>query len=371
MDRIHKYLKNYLDELVFITLDKHITEQKKDISFLKEIPLPISIKNISQQIDEKEVDKIPFDAIVGGIIYVLGVDSSFKYNEEYQKFLYLSNEKIQDYMLFKGIKFADEGKHYDAAIHFRAVLSMDEKNLNAMYNYGKCCRDIFDNSKEIEEKKDFRQESINMFENLVEYYPDFDASYYFLGFFYSNQKMFEKARITWEHFLSFSDDEEKKEEVMLKLKEIEDYVIYEKGYNLVLNGQCEKGLELLMPLVDKYPQWWNLLFFIGLANRHLNQLEDAITYFKKVLLNRPSQVDSMNELGLCYMSVEDFDNAEKYYKKALLIKEDHEILCNLGVVYIYKEDYEKALDYLEKSAELCPDDEIVMQWIKKLNEITN
>ncbi len=370
MDQVYKYLKQYIDELVFITLDHHVTQQKKDISFLKGIPLPISVKNITQQISQEEVDNIPFDAFVEGMIYVLGVDYNFKYNEQYKKFLYLANENIEEYILYKGLKFADEEKLYEAAVHFRAVFNMDERNLNAMYNYGKCCRDIFDRSKELEEKKTFKNESINMFESLVGYYPDFNESYYFLGFFYSNQKMFEKARLTWEKFLSLSEDEEKREEVVLKLKEIEDYVVYEKGYSLVLNGNGEKGLKLLLPLEDKYSQWWNLLFFIGLAYRNLNQFNEAIPYFKKVLLNKPSQVDAMNELGLCYMSVEDLDNAEKYYKKALLIKEDHEILCNLGVVYIYKEDYEKALDYLEKSAAICPEDEIVMQWLKKLNEIT-
>lgn len=369
MDRIHKYIKQYIDELVFITLENNITQQKKDLSFLKEIPLPISVKNIANQIDKKEADTIPFEAIVGGMIYVLGVDKHFIHNEKYQRFLHLANENILDYILYKGVKLADEEKYYDAVIHFRAVLAMDEKNLNAMFNYGKCCRDIFEKSQEIEEKKDFKYESMNMFENLVEYHPDFNESYYFLGFFYSNQKMFEKARITWEKFLSLSENEEKKEEVMLKLKEIEDYVTYEKGYSLILNGDCEKGLELLLPMVEKYPQWWNLLFFVGLAYRNLNQYDNAIQHFKKVLLIKPSQVDAMNELGLSYMSINDFDKAEKYYKKALLLKEDHEILCNLGVVYIYKEEYENALEYIQKSVNLCPEDEIALKWLEKLQEI--
>ncbi len=372
MDRIKKYLKQYTDQLVFITLENYITQSKKDIGFLKDIPLPVAVHRIADHINEGNQDQIPFEAFVEGIIHVMGVDKDFKYIHEYQKFLFMSNEQITDYILYHGLKKAEEGKYLDAIIYFRAVLSMEENNLSAFYNYGKCCRDIFDMSKDIKEKKDFKSEAIKIFETITEFFPEFPASYYYLGFFYFNQKLFEKAQITWKKYLEISDDQEKKEEIDNNLRRMENHVLFEKGYNNILSGRFEKGLEILLPLEKKYPQWWNLLFFIGLAYRNMEEFEKAIDYFKKVLQNKPSQIDTMNELGICYTSVNDFNNAEKYFKKALMLKKnDHEILSNLAVVYMNTGNINEAEECLVKALKISPEDEVALLWMEKLKEIRN
>lgn len=345
-------------------------QSKKDIRFLKNIPIPVEVSSIAKEAEKENIEKLPFEAIIQGMIFVLGVDEAFKYNEQYKRFLNLTNEKIIEYVLYQGLKLANEEKYYDAVVYFRAALVIENNNLNALFNYGKCCKDIHDTSKDIDEKKAFKKEAIGVFEKLVLEYPDFSFAYYYLGFFYLNQKMFEKANITWNKFLELCDDSDKKEEIESRIKQLADHVTYEKGYTCVLNGQFEQGLELLLPLEERHNQWWNLLFFIGLGYRNTRAYEKAIEYYKKVMLIKPSQTDTLNELGLCYMSIGDFSNAEKYFKKAVLLKEnDHEILTNLASVYINTGNYDEAEKLLEKAASISPDDEIIHIWIKKLNEI--
>ncbi len=155
LNRIKKYLKQFTDQLVFINLESQLTQSKKDISFLKDIPIPVSVETISKHVKKEDIDKIPFEAFVQGMIYVMGVDKDFKYFSEYKRFLYLSNDKIIDYMLYHGLKLADENRYLDAIVYLRAVISMEDSNLSALYNYGKCCGDIFDLSKDLDEKKRF------------------------------------------------------------------------------------------------------------------------------------------------------------------------------------------------------------------------
>lgn len=367
---IKKYLKRYTDQLAFITIENFMTQSKKDISFLKDVPIPVSVESIQQHAQKESFQTIPFETIVEGMIYVLGVDRHFKYNPQYIQFLKLTHEKILDYILYQGIKHAEEQNYYDAIIFFRAALFMEKENLSALYNYGKCCRDIFDLSKDVDEKKDFKAEAIYIFETLAELYPDFAPSYYYLGFFYFNEKMFEKTRITWEKYLGLSDDEERKGEIQLRLIQLEDHVTYERGYTYILNQKYEKGLELLLPLEERHPKWWNLLFFIGLAYRNMKDYTMAIVYFKKVMSIKPSQIDTINELGLCYTSQGDFKNAEKYFKKAILLNgNDHEVLSNLAVVYMNTGQFDEAEECLIKASEIAPDDEIVLQWQKMLQGI--
>lgn len=369
LKRIEKYLKVYVEELMFIEIGDRITESKKDISFLKDVPIPVSVETIAHKIKEEGFEKVPFDAMVKGMIYTIGVDTGFKYNESYKKFLYLAHPDILNYILYHGVKLAEEEKYVDAIIHFRAALVLEKNNLNAMVNYGKCCSDIHDLSKDLEEKNAFKQEAFNIFESILDSHPDYPGAYYYLGYLSVNQKAYQKAKIYWEKFIKLTEDEDKKEEIMVKLAQIADYVTYEIGYTHIFNSQFTEGLELLLKLEERHKEWWNLLFFIGLAYRNLESIEEAIEYFKRVLTLRPSQTDTMNELGLCYTSILDFKAAEKYFKKAITLKEDHEVLCNLAVVYMNTGEYDKAREALENAWDLCPDDPIVTQWMKKLDEI--
>ena len=51
-------------------------------------------------------------------------------------------------------------------------------------------------------------------------------------------------------------------------------VEYEEGYTLVFQGKFEEGLEKLLPLEEKYGDWWNLLFMIGLAYKNMNEIKE-------------------------------------------------------------------------------------------------
>jgi len=48
-------------------------------------------------------------------------------------------------------------------------------------------------------------------------------------------------------------------------------------------GKTDEGLPLLLDLEVKYPEWWNLIFFVGLGYRQLGQFSEAIQRFEKVL----------------------------------------------------------------------------------------
>ena len=84
---------------------------------------------------------------------------------------------------------------------------------------------------------------------------------------------------------------------------------------------------------------------------------------------KPSQSDALNELGLCYAALEDYESAEKYLKKAALVEEnDPELLCNLAAVYISWGKLELAEKTLLKAEELSPEEQIVQMWRSELEK---
>ncbi|MCT4618929.1 MAG: tetratricopeptide repeat protein [Marinisporobacter sp.] len=368
--RIKEYINDGLERVVFIELkkDAHIDPR---FEMLKGIPIPMNIGEITKPLKEGNDDyELSLASMARGMITVIGLDKDFKYIDEYKEFLTLFDEKILEYIAYEALKLAEETKFHDALIYFKALITLDEDNLNGLYNYARCCQDIASIGEDREKRKEFKKEAVEALEIITEKYPDFSLAYYHLGFHYANQNLFKKAQIIWEKCIELDIDEEKKKELLFQINELKDQIQYEEGYTHILNNQSDLGLKKLLPLMEKYSDWWNLLFFVGLGYRQVGNMEEAINVLKKILTIKPTQVDTLNELGLCYATINDFEHAEKYFEKALKFKnEDSEILANLGMVYMEVGKLEKAKGVLEKSINLNPHDEITIQCIKKLKSM--
>ncbi|RKD27283.1 Tetratricopeptide repeat-containing protein [Caminicella sporogenes DSM 14501] len=371
--RIEKYLRKRANEIVFIELKEDKYFKAKNLKLSKDISLPIALQKVISKVNGKEEnDKFSLFDIIQGMIFMLGIDKDFKYNKDYKEFLLNFDENIKFKILEQGFKYAQNDKKLDALICFKASLYIDKEDINALYNYARVCEELaFDTEDNNDLNYDFYDEALEVFEVIIEKYPDFSLAYYHLGFHYMNRKQYKKAELIWKTCIEKGIDEEKEMEILNKLSENNYKIQYEEGYSLVLNGRPLEALDKLLPLAEKYPEWWNLLFFVGLAYRHLKEYEKALSYFKRAHNLKPSQVDILNEMGLCYMSLGKIDDSIRYFKRAVNLKNDlPDILCNLGSAYIEKGDYEKAREYIMKSYKINPQDEITIAWMKELEKIT-
>lgn len=363
---IERHLKDQFNRIVFIELKKEALLDEK-YEYIKEIPIPILVKELVTSDNQLESNDISLASMARGMIYVIGIDSEFNHKDTYKRFLYDFDDKIEDYIGYNGVKAAENKELIDAIIAFKALITINEENINGLYNYGKGCQDIVADMEDTEKIKAFERESLEAFEVLVEKFPDFAPAYYYLGFHYANQKLFKKASIVWGKCLELEIDDEKKSELILQIERIKDQVQYEEGYTYILNNQPKQGLDKLLPLTEKYSDWWNLLFFIGLAFRQQQNYQEAIEFFKKIIVIKPTQVDTYNELGLCYSSLNNYTEAEKMFKKALKFNgDDNEILSNLGILYMEKGNLQEAKEVFEKALKLNPDDEITKKCIQQL-----
>ena len=368
-------------------IDPYIRKRTEDLSFLQLSPNAIKVKNytmpdeglfiplltteLANNIKTKEEDKIVnANAIVRGMIYLLGLDADFKYKDEYIKFLYAVNPDIENYINYEAIKFADEGKMVESIIFLKALLVLNNKNIYYMFNYGLtlikyASEDLKD---KLKVQETFRREATIFLESILDMNEEFALAYYHLGFLYLHNKQFSKAKIYWEKYLEYDTDTELINEISQMLLQIEDQVKYERGYEAVLGGRPEEGLLLLLELEERFEKWWNLLFFIGLAYRQLSQYDDAISYFNKVLQIEENQMDTLVELGLCYGAIRNYNQAIECFEMVLNIGgENNEILCNIAMVYMEIGDLVKAKKYLEHSLALNADDEITKACNEQLN----
>lgn len=376
-NRLDKYILDKAEELVFITIDK-----SEDLGLIGyEVPkegikIPIKSNVLVKSIkDNKAQEEINMMSMIDAMIYLEGIDPDFIYNVEYddliETFARKSNFDYMDYMGYMSNQAYSKGEIRDALVYMRAYLRMEPDDIMGLYQYAIICQELslrYQKDEDIKAMNDFLLEALASLEKIIGLDDSFALAYYQLGFHYSNQNQFVKAKLTWDRALDLGLDDETRTDIMENLDKIDHKVRYEHAYNLVFQGKAEEGLQDLLDLESQYPDWWNLLFIISLAYKSLGDLGQAKSYLEKILITRPTQVDTLVEMALCLAQEANMPGAIDYLTRAAkLKKDDPEILCNLGVAYLHNGEEDEARYYIERAYEIDPTDEVTQACIRTLD----
>lgn len=364
METVRDFFKKRTEDLSFITLKADAQINVVGYQMPKEgLIVPLLTEELAQNIKtRREEEVLTLGAILRGMGYTLGVDRDFLYRQEYEKFMRAVDQEIEGFLLAQGAKAADQGKLLESIIYFRGVLTIHPEHPAALLHYGvsllKYCADYMKGKGK--EAKALKNEAKRALEDLLSY-EEHPLAYYHLAYIYQEEKQFVKAQLYLEKLLAQEGDELMKHQAMHMMQQLEDLANYERGYTAVLAHRPEEGLKYLLPLEEKYEEWWNLLFFIALAHRQMGKYVDALNYFQRVLEIKPDQVDALAEASLCYGSLGDYKEAIACGEKALeLGGANGEILSNLAVIYMELGQLDDAEACLRESLALDPKDEITL-----------
>ena len=376
-NRLDKYVLDKAEELVFITIDK-----SEDLGLIGyEVPkagikIPIKSNVLVKSIkDNKAQEEINMMSMIDAMIYLEGIDPDFIYNVEYddliETFARKSNFDYMDYMGYMSNQAYSKGEIRDALVYIRAYLRMEPDDIMGLYQYAIICQELslrYQKDEDVKAMNDFLLEALASLEKIIGLDDSFALAYYQLGFHYSNQNQFVKAKLTWDRALDLGLDDETRTDIMENLAKIDHKVRYEHAYNLVFQGKAEEGLQDLLDLESQYPDWWNLLFIISLAYKSLGDLGQAKSYLEKILITRPTQVDTLVEMALCLAQEANMTGAIDYLTRAAkLKKDDPEILCNLGMAYLHNGEEDEARYYIGRAYEIDPTDEVTQACIRTLD----
>lgn len=375
--KIEKYLLKKAEELAFITI-KHDGDFQIEGYEIPKNGLDVPIKNevlVKGIKDQTAQDNLNAMSIADAMIFIIGIDSKFKYNDEYKKFLDAFKCKVnldlKAYMGYMSKKYFDIGEYTDSLIYLKAMITMYPNDIDGLYHYAIVCQEVakkYQKDMDNDAMNKFLLEALDKLELVINIDEEFNLAYYHLGYHYYNQGQYVKAKVIWEESLRLGLEADLMAEVQENIGKMDYKIQYEEGYNLVFHGKCEEGLEKLLPLEEDHPDWWNLLFMIGLAYKNMNEIEDAKKYFNKILTIKPHQVDTLVELGLCEAATFNMEKAIEYFETAAKIKEDPEILCNLGMAYLNNGELDDAVYYIERAYELDSQDEVTIACLRELDK---
>ncbi|MCI8347808.1 MAG: hypothetical protein HFE74_00020 [Firmicutes bacterium] len=316
-DKIGVYLRPHADNFIFDELSDKYLEKNDLKEILSGVPIPIR---------KTELESISTLTIARNMGFIIGCDPGFKYRENYIAYIIkIFDIRFAQGLIADGVEAAQRNDFEYACIQFRGAMILDPSSVDAVYCYGRACKDAYENGEEEDFIARFKAESIEAFEEVTLCRPDFAEAYYFLGYGYINLGLYVKAKLTWDDFIKLSEDEEKKKEIKERLSRLKEPVEIEEGYNLILSGHFNEGISVLEKYTEsRFSDWWPLWYYIGMAYQGLGMAEEAIASFLKVLPLSPSNIDTMKELVKMYQEIGDDEKAEKYRKKIDIVAENIE-----------------------------------------------
>lgn len=367
---IESLFKTKADEVVFIEL-----KEGKDIVFngaalTAGLPVPIMFKYVVDKVQGIADTDIHLKSIMEAMTFILGIDSVFPHKETYMTFMKAVDPNLAASIFALATNAMEDERYLEAAIFFKAAYEFEKDQEEILFNYARCCELAAEKTRDnAKTTKLLEDEAYDVFLHLVEKYPDMALAYYHIGFHLVNRKSFKAAQGAWEKAVALGIHDDAKEDILKNLTHLWSRIQYEEGYTFILEGFADEGLVKLLPLEEDNPDWWNLMFFIGLAYRQKEDYENAIYYYKKTLNLNTGHVDTFNEIGLCYMGLNQLQEAQSYFEEALRLNpENSELLCNLGIVFLKLGQVDQAKRVIEKAYEIDPEDSVTASWLRYLQQ---
>lgn len=368
---VKDYFLKMTDRVSFVEMKETAVLKIKDYTLKRGLPLPILTDTLLEEIKQGNLyDNFNISHITEGMVYILGIDTEFKYNEEYKKILYKINSKIEDFILYLGLKYDEEGKLDDSAILFRSLINLNRKNIKGLFNYAiqleKIAKKLIESEKD-EEGNAFLQESTSIFEEILDLEPDYPLVYYKLGYHYKNFGQFLKAKLMWKKYLKFNDNQLRLQEIRDELEIISDDADYEEGINYFSKGKYTLALDKFTSLLQKHKKNWNLYYMTGIAYKLLGEYEKAIDNFIEGINLGGESADLYNELGICFFQIGNVNKSIDILTKGIEVNNDnYKLFYNRGLIYLRIGLFEKAKKDLEAAYKLNPEDVVLKDTLEKI-----
>lgn len=317
----------------------------------KDLYIPISSNYVASNANDRyKINNLPIYYFIEGMLLSLGADENLSYCEDYiivfnnlknseecGKSLVgdriRDNELIDAYLLLKGLYIATGNEEY-----YKKLLLVGEAQR--------------------EKDSAFAEIILNDIEEGKNEFIDLPDPYLYKAVILKSKGDFKGAKVEINEYLNKGG--EVTSEIKTIINDIDNVSSYEKAIEL-LDESPEKSIGLLLSLADAFDKNPLLYYYLAVAYRKLENYEKAIYYLNESLNIESGILEVINELGVNYACLGDFETAIKYFKKGFEASKDVEICTNIVMCYLNLGDKENVKLHLDIAKKLNPEDEIVLE----------
>lgn len=365
---LDNYFLELTEKLAFLTLEDVALDNFGEVP--EGFSIPIFLEDIKAMGSSQE--GLSTKQISTGMLYMIGIDNEFKFNEQYIEFLRRAIDKPDSMAAQLAMEKYELKSYKDAMIFMRAAIVLNEDAVHNNFNYAQLSLDFSRNTKNPNLAKDLVDEAERYFEKVLMLDKSDPLANFQLGLIRLDKNQDLEAKENIELALRFGD-EEIKDKAQIIMSEIESKEVLFRVEELLEQGDYSSSLEELNKIEEenlvallKY----RILFLKGFCNKAVGNLEKAIENYEKAVEINNQDTLLLAELGVCYAYIGDFDQSLEFYMSALDIEKNSvEILNNISIVYLNMGNIEKAKEFIGYAKELSVNDEIVDATILKIREI--
>ncbi len=373
-----------LESVYFITLPEGFELSKESFPIDVTIPLPVQKKD-SDAPGQFNPEELTQEQILAGILTVLAYDKHNQNLQYYRSIITKARPNIkkelseaailkvknEDFELAEEIFLALQGLDpEDKAITLNMALFFDQR------------ADSYRRSGLTEDADAYDEDALHYYKEAMVAEPAIPDAFFNAGFFYLKQKEYSNAKDAFETYLALTCDtpdedlgdngvykKERAQEIVYNIKNQNmDDARFKAAYDLISNGEEEKGLDQIRMFLQNNPKVWNAWFMLGWGLRRIGRFEDGIQAFSKALeYGGDTNSDTYNEMAICHLETGNYEEAKKALLKALAIEpESTKIISNLGYVALREGNIADAQKYFTTVLEFDPDDKIAQTELAKL-----
>lgn len=375
-----------LESIYFITLPEGFELSKNAMHIDPTIPLPVQKKDKDAP-GQFNPQELTAEQILAGLLTVLAYDKKNEHLDYYRSVLKEARPDIKKELSEAAILKAKNEDYEIAEEMFMALQGFDPEDKAITLNMAL----FFDQRADSYRRSGLIEDADAYDENALYYYkeamvaePPVPDSFFNAGFYYLKKNDYYNAKEAFETYVTLTcdiKDEElgdngiyKRDRAQELLNKISNQNMddqrFKAAYDLISNGEEEKGLEQIRLFLEKNPNVWNAWFMLGWGLRRITRYNDAITAFEKALeYGGDTNSDTFNEMAICYLEMNDLSKAKSSLMKALAIDpESTKIISNLGYLALKEGNVSEAQKYFATVLEIDPDDKIALHELSKLEQ---
>jgi tetratricopeptide (TPR) repeat protein len=344
------------------------------------VPIPVEIPEGEEKLN---LEELSWEMIISGMLKIISLENSAELCGEYPS---LSGGQIDYYRRFVLALRPDILGEFTEA----AILKARNRDFDMALEIFNALHGLFPHSPSVllnralvlEERADLyerqgREDAAagtkaaeGAYEGALALDPPFPNAFFNAGFFYLKQKNYGRAKECFSRYAEFDDDEEKREQALSLIKEIEESGLedesYRNAHDLIRQGCEQEGMRSIRNFLERRPSVWQGWFILGWALRRLERWEDGAAAFRRAMELGGNGGDIRNELAICLMELEDFSGARRELEAALREDPDNvKIISNLGVLAMKNGDDDEAAAFFRAVLEMEPEDPIAKEFFKR------
>ncbi|MFP4113339.1 MAG: tetratricopeptide repeat protein [Spirochaetota bacterium] len=361
-----------LSDIIFISVPDTLERQIGTFTVDPDRLLPVEVTSGA---DRYDIHDLAWEQIVAAMLKILAYAPEHEDADYYREFVLAATPTIIEDLTETAIIKSRNGDLEIAEEIFLALKGLQPNDQRALVNLALLYEQRALEAGRVDDASganDYVDRALEVYEELFSFDDTIPEAHLNAGFFLAKQQRYDEARRHLSAYVDRGDDEERKQEARKVIAQIESQdlgdSLFRESYELIQAGDEEKGVERVERFIETHPDVWNAWFLLGWGHRRLRHFEQAKEAFERALELGPRQPDTLNELAICHLELDDAMGARALLTEALAAEpENTKVISNLGILALKESDEEEAAGYFRTVLEIDPSDRVARAYLDQLS----